>query len=55
MPKEQRQTEQIVDGTEILIEKLVETHGEEGVCPTAHSWRENSSSAIAALFTSSIF
>ncbi len=26
--------------TEILIEKLVEIHGEEGVCPTAHSWRE---------------
>ena len=40
MPKGQRQTEQIVDGTEIVIEKLVETHGEEGVCPTAHSWRE---------------
>src|SRR5215208_5436702 len=30
----------LVDDTEILIEKLVETHGEEGVCPTAHSWRE---------------
>jgi uncharacterized protein (DUF1330 family) len=40
MPKGQRQTEQIVDGTEILIEKLVKTHGEAGVCPTAHSWRE---------------
>ena len=26
--------------TEILIKKLVETHGEDGVCPTAHSWRE---------------
>jgi len=29
-----------VDDPEILIERLVETHGEEGVCPTAHSWRE---------------
>ena len=29
-----------MDNTESLIEKLVETHGEEGVCPTAHSWRE---------------
>ena len=29
-----------MDNTESLIKKLVETHGEEGVCPTAHSWRE---------------
>jgi uncharacterized protein (DUF1330 family) len=25
---------------EDLVRKLVETHGEEGVCPTADSWRE---------------
>ena len=25
---------------EDLVRRLVETHGEEGVCPTANSWRE---------------
>jgi uncharacterized protein (DUF1330 family) len=29
-----------VEAREDLVKKLVETHGEEGVCPTAHSWRE---------------
>jgi len=33
-------TERVVDKTENSIRKLVKTHGEEGVCPTADSWRE---------------
>src|SRR5882762_6062044 len=33
-------TESVVDKTENSIRKLVKTHGEEGVCPTADSWRE---------------
>jgi uncharacterized protein (DUF1330 family) len=29
-----------VEQPENSVRKLVETHGEEGVCPTTHSWRE---------------